>query len=148
VKPRAGIFELLSLVLRGDVETILPFAPLILGVALLLVFGLRAPWWSITYTMMGLAALGTAAPMLEKWKTERGLWMLAGLFCLINGGLYITYTYFHIADALHGNFAPSLIEVIDFTVGTALLSAVTKFLWRAMIANYRLSKLSDTPPND
>lgn len=148
MKPRAGIFESLSLVFRGDVETILPFAPFILGLGLLIAIGLRVGWAPFPCAMLGLIGLGSAGCCLGNWRTERGLWMLAGLFWLIYGGIHGLFVVYEVFDAIQGRAMPPFFEFADLGSGAMLLGIVTSFLWRVMIANYRLSQLCDTPPND
>ena len=122
--------------LRGDPRTMVPIAPYLLlgGMAAL---GLSAYFDGGGIITAGFVlALGAASASLDEWRSERGLWMLAGLFLLIYGAIYICFCIGQLQDVLRGAQAPVTLTLIDLSIGTAVLVIILRFLTRVAIENY------------
>jgi hypothetical protein len=122
--------------LRGDPTAIVQAVPYFLlgGMAAL---GLSAYFDGTGIIAAGFVfALGTAGASLDEWRTERGLWMLAGLFLLIYGAVYVCFCIGQLQDVLRGAQPPDTLTLIDVSIGTAVLVVNLRFLTRVAIENY------------
>jgi hypothetical protein len=85
------------------------------------------------------AALGAIGASLVQWRTDRGLWMLAGFLLVFWSALYCLCLYGEVRDIVAG----AQIEVglaIDVTIAMSLYSIMLRFLWRVTRYNWRLSR--------
>jgi hypothetical protein len=82
--------------------------------------------------LIGLGAMGGS---LDKWRTERGLWMLAGLFFSIFGLFYIAVLYHQVADIVVGRAPLAGWMAVDWAIGTAILGIMVRFLWSVIRLN-------------
>jgi hypothetical protein len=97
---------------------------------------LDTPGLISAFYAVGLSAMGGS---MAQWRTERGLWMLAGLFLLVWGAIYGISLYGEFQDFVRG--APMGVGLlIDVTVATAILSTKLRFLWRVAQYNWRFSR--------
>ena len=84
--------------------------------------------------------LGAAGGMMRGWRTESGLWMLAGLFLCIDCGIYGLMLYGKVADFVRGAPVVGVGLVVDVGIATSLLSSTIRFLWRVARYNWTLTK--------
>lgn len=71
--------------------------------------------------------LGACGGSLGAWRTERGLWMLAGLFLAIGATVYGLIQVGSVRDLLRGRRAPAWLTA-DMMVGTGLLGLQVRLL--------------------
>jgi len=136
------IFDGTRSLLRGEPDVVIRWAGLFLIVGMLTWYvssRFHSPGAISAVFAIGLGAIGGS---LMKWQTERGLWMLAGFFLLIDCGLYGVMTFCNVRDMLRGVARGGVGLVLDFSVGTSLLSTTVRFLWRVARYNWTLSRES------
>ena len=118
--------------IRGEPDAVIRyFRQLVVGGLLLniLAANFRTPG---VITGVFALALGAAGRSLVHWRTERGQWLQGGLFFLIFSAAHVFITIGVVRDILGNVAPPSAGVVIDFTTGTALLSANIRFLLRVV----------------
>jgi hypothetical protein len=86
----------------------------------------------------GTAALGSSGAMLSRYRAERGLWMLAGLWFAIYGVIYLEASIATIHDILRNAIKDSICITLDFTICMLLMVATTRFALLVAIENYNL----------
>src|SRR4051794_23206231 len=89
-------------------------------------------------TAFSTVALGAAGASLEKWQTERGLWMLAALFAVIYAIIYGCFVYGRISDLLRGAPGVGIPLALDISIGSMLLLGQLRFLRSVVRQNYSL----------
>jgi hypothetical protein len=122
--------------LRGDPNAIVPIAPYLLLGGMASIGIIRQFDGVGVITAVLVMGLGAAGAGLETWRTERGLWMLAGLLLLMYGAIYVGFCIGQLQDVLRGAQPPETLTLIDFSIGTAVLAIVLRFLTRVVIENY------------
>lgn len=130
------------LVPERRVEAWIQGAPwfLLLGLAAL-VAGVRADGPGLLSAFLSLW-LGASGLSLAAWRTERGLWRLAGLFGLVAVGVYGLFVWGAVRDAIQGR-ANGLWIALDAAVATLLLGGLTRRLLTAAVANWRHTAVHD-----
>jgi hypothetical protein len=83
--------------------------------------------------------LGASGAVFSHWRTERGLWMLAVLFFLMNAVTYMFIVWGQLQDAFRGVRAESVVLFVDFAIGTLLLTITLRFLVRIAKETFLLS---------
>jgi hypothetical protein len=132
--------EHLLLLLRGDPTAITTYANhLFVGGFVLTGLSLLMGGNGIL-TGFFLAGIGGAGLFLAEWRSDRGLWMLAGLFLIINLFVYGCFCVGQIRDAIHGVQIEGLALLIDVTLATGLLIATIRFLTRVAVENFASSR--------
>lgn len=127
-------------ILHGDLETTVTYGILIfLAGVLVIALSLLLDGAGIL-TGFFATGLGGAGVLLANWRTERGLWMLAGVYLLADLFVYACCCIGQIRDALRGVQIESVTLLIDFTIGTLLLVATIRFLASVARQNYLISK--------
>jgi hypothetical protein len=128
--------------IRGEPDAVVRWAgPLIL-------FGMLLGFTSARLEIPGVISavyavfLGASGGALAQWRTDRDLWMLAGLFLLFCGAFYGVIIYSEIDDIVCGALGPEIGLLIDFSIGTTLLSISLRFLWRVARYNWTFSRES------
>ncbi len=124
--------------LRGEPDRIIRWAgALILG-------GMAVAFLSARLGTPGLLsafqaiALGATAGSLVQWRTDRGLWMLAGFFLVVWSAIYGLCLYGEIRDIVAG----AQIDIgiaIDWALAMSFYGTMLRFLWRVTRENWRLS---------
>jgi hypothetical protein len=125
--------------LRGEPDVIIRWGGLLLlgGMALALVSAcFKIPG---IISAMHFMALGAAAGTLVQWRTDRGLWMVAGLFLAIFSAIYGMFLFGQFRDMVAG-VQVGVGLAIDGGVATALLITMLRFLWRVTRYNWQLSR--------
>ncbi len=84
--------------------------------------------------------LGACGGSLVDWRHERGLWMLAGLFLLFCCAIYGLFICGQVRDIIRGAVETNIGLMIDFSLGTMLLSSTIRFLWRVAKYNRTFSR--------
>jgi hypothetical protein len=124
---------------RGEPDAILPHSRSLLfgSFVVILLSGLTNGAGIITAVFA--LGLGASGAVFSSWRTERGLWMLAIIFFLMNS---LTYAFMIVGqwrDAMNRAPADSIVLWIDLAAGTALLSVTLRFLVRVIKENFALS---------
>jgi hypothetical protein len=130
--------------IRGEPDAIIRWAPTLILVGMALAFvsaQFEIPGLISSFYAIGLGASGGA---MAKWRTERGLWMLAGLCLVLWGAIYGMNLYGEFHDALIGAKTDFGL-VIDFCIATAILSTNLRFLWRVAQCNWCFSRQPTIP---
>lgn len=78
--------------------------------------------------------LGAVGCSLERWQTERGLWMLASLFYLICLPLYLLLTVFSTLDAIQNRRTP-LPVAVDLMIAMRLMWLQSKLTYSIIRIN-------------
>jgi hypothetical protein len=123
-------------ILRGDPAAIVSWGPYLLfaGIALFGLSLLDFDHGTVTgFLAIGLGASGGA---FTKWRSERGLWMLAILFLLMNAFVYFCFCFGQVRDALRGVLPDNIALTVDVSLGALLLLVQMRFLVRVARANY------------
>ncbi len=109
-----------------------------------MLLGFVSVWFGLPGVITAVFAitLGAAGGSLIRWRHDRGLWMLAGLFLLLFVGIYGLTLYGRGRDIVRGAAQPEIGLAIDFSLGTLLLSSTVRFLWRVAKYNWTLSPAS------
>jgi len=105
--------------------------PMLLGIACWLA--------ALPISAMMLVGIGAIASSLSSWRTERGLWMLGGLFLLLFGGAYLLLLEFSIRQALVGRVA-QVVVVIDAVAATCSLGWAWRIFWAMAYWNFHLPR--------
>ena len=87
--------------------------------------------------------LGVAGASLSSWRSERGLWMLAALYFLINATIYWLIVWAQLRDVIRGIRPESVALAVDMFMGTALLAIEIRFLARIAKNNFALSRFNN-----
>ena len=87
----------------------------------------------LTAWLGGLFA--ATAGCLNRWRTESGLWMLAGLFGIIAATLLSAFVYHGISDFLGGKITPT----VDAILAVFLLGVMVHFCLSVIAWNKRLA---------
>lgn len=129
--------------IRGEPDVVIRWAGALIFGGMLL--GIASAWLELpgVITAMFAITLGASGGSLVRWRYERGLWMLAGLFFLVFAAIYGLYIYGQGRDLVRGAARPDVGLAIDFSLGTLLLSSTIRFLWRVAKYNWNLSRGSD-----
>jgi hypothetical protein len=128
--------------IRGEPDVVIRWGgPLLLGGML---FGFASARLELpgVITAMFAIGLGASGGSLVRWRHERGLWMLAGLFLLGYAVTYGLFIYGQVLDIVRGAPRPNVGLMIDFSLGTTLLSITLRFLWRVAKYNWTFSRES------
>jgi len=104
----------------------------------LLVVGILSHGTGITAGVMALT-LGASGGAFERWREERGLWMLSALFLLMFGSLGIVMEYELFMDGWRGK-SNGILVTIEFSIAMWLLQRLVRFLAAVTGANYRLGR--------
>ncbi|HEV8004207.1 MAG TPA: hypothetical protein VGP63_30360 [Planctomycetaceae bacterium] len=124
--------------LRGEPDQVIRWAgPLILcGMTVAFLSArLRTPGLLSAFQVIALGAMGGS---LVQWRTERGLWMLAGLFFVVWSAIYGLCLYGEIHDIVAGAQV-SIGLTIDAGIAMSFYSTMLRFLWRVTRENWRFS---------
>ena len=125
--------------LRGEPDTVIRWAgPLILAGMILGVASARLEIPGIISAGF-CVGLGAAGGSLVAWRTDRGLWMLAGLFLLVYCAIYGLMMYGKVTDLMRGPPGGGIGLIVDLAVATSLLSGTIRLLWRVTRYNWALS---------
>ncbi len=128
---------------RGEPDMVIRAAPwLILFGILVALVSTQLVFAPVIIALFAIG-LGASGRTFEQWRTERGLWMLAVLFLLMNCGFYVLITVGQLNDILGAARAFDLMLFIDFTIGTTLLVAQIKFLKYVGRENWKISREKD-----
>jgi hypothetical protein len=128
---------------RGEPEVVLSWAaPLIL---LGMLFGVAAARFQQpgVITAVFATCLGASGGALRDWRQERGLWMLASLFLVINVAVYGLLNFGQAHDLMRGVPWGEFGLTIDVAIGTMLLASNVRFLWRVAKGNWTFTHLAD-----
>jgi hypothetical protein len=129
--------------LQGDPAVIVGRAPLLLILGVL-AFGLsRTADGHGGITAIFLFGLGVAGASLSSWRSERGLWMLAALYFVINASIYWLMIWGQLRDVIRGVRPESIALAVDMFMGTALLAIEIRFLARIAKDNFALSRFNN-----
>lgn len=130
--------------IRGEPDVVIRWAGPLILVGMLLGFASARLECPGVITAMFAIGLGACGGSLVHWRHEHGLWMLAGLFLLVHCAIYGLFIYGQVRDIFRG--APQLDVglMIDFGIGTMLLSGTLRFLWRVTKYNRTFSRESGT----
>lgn len=126
-------------IVRGDPEAIQSILWLLtIGMAMLALAGL----FDLPGILTGFfaAGFGVCAASLNDWRKERGLWMLAATYFAVYLFVYACIVIGQIRDAQWGVQPNSLALVLDFSIGTFLLTANLRFLSKVAKQNYALTR--------
>lgn len=125
---------------RGDPDTITRWARqiLLMGMALI-AFSI---WCDSPGIITGVFAvgLGASGACLVQWRTERGLWMLAGLFFVLYCFIHTCIVFGQFNDAICGAAPVGFGLGLDAAIGTTILSAQLRFLWAVFKANITVTR--------
>jgi ferredoxin len=127
---------------RGEPDVVTCWAgPLILGGMLL---GFASARFDLPGVITAMIAIGFGASggSLVHWRYERGLWMLAGLFLLVYAAIYGLFIYGQVGDIVRGARRPAVGLMLDFSLGTMILSGTLRFLSRVAKHNWTFSRES------
>lgn len=103
---------------------------------IMILAGFAIGWFTSAVITGGmLIGLGAAGGALASWRSERGLWMLAGLSFVIFGSFYVIVLYFQVADVVLGRAPLVGWMAVDWAIGTALLGTHLRFLWAVVHLN-------------
>lgn len=91
-----------------------------------------------------LVYLGACGGCFVSWRTERGLWMLAGLVLFTSCVIYGHIITGQVCDEFRQVGPPSLGVLIDASIATLFLTATIRFLVTVIRHNRTLSH----PPDD
>jgi hypothetical protein len=136
------VFRALSAWIQGSPYEIVRFAGLPMLTGFLLAFVSARYHVGGVITGLFLISLGACGGTLTEWRTERGLWMLAGLFLVMNCTIYCLFAYGQMRDWVRGAPAAGLGTTIDFVLGTTLLTTNIRFLAKVTQQNLELSRQS------
>lgn len=126
--------------LRGDPEIVIHwYRPMLLAAMVGGYLALKFEIPGIFLSCYFLGSMGAAGGMLTNYRSEPGLWLLAGLFLLIFGGLDILFAFNEFKDNLQNMPQLPIGIAFDLTLGTTLLAAQVRFLWRVVKVNQALS---------
>ncbi|TWU06825.1 hypothetical protein CA54_52250 [Symmachiella macrocystis] len=128
---------------RGEPEMVIRAAPWLISFGILVALVSTRMVFAPVITALFAISLGASGRTFEQWRTDRGLWMLAGLFFLMNCGFYVLITVGQLSDILGAARAFDLVLFIDFTIGTTLLVAQIKFLKYVGRENWKISREKD-----
>lgn len=105
--------------------------PMLLGIA----------FWlgGLKIAAMMLGGIGAMAACLSNWRTERGLWMLAGLFLVMYGGIYLSLLILSIQQVIAGRAGQGVLAV-DVVIGTCSLGVAVRIFWAITCWNFRLPR--------
>ena len=126
--------------MRGEPAFVVRFAAPLILLGMLMGFvcaNLELPG---VITSVYAIALGASGGSLVRWQTDRGLWMLAGVFLLLFISIYGLIIIGQVSDLLRGAPQPDVGLVLDFTIATVLLCANLRFLFRVARFNWALSQ--------
>ncbi len=135
----AGWRDAMWALIRGEPDVVIRWAGQLILFGMLLAFLSVQLDWPGVITAVFAIGLGAAGGSLVHWRDERGLWMLAGVFLLIYTAIYALSAFGQVGDIIRGARQPEISLVIDFSVGTMLLSATLRFLWRVARENWTFS---------
>jgi hypothetical protein len=126
-------------ILRGEPESVVRSSGVLIVLGFLV--ALTAARFDFPGVISGtfLIYLGACGGSLLHWRSERGLWMLAVLFLLISAVIYGLFAYGQLRDFFRGVRQPELGLAMDFSLGTLLLSATVRFLYKVARSNWNLS---------
>ena len=128
-------------ILRGDPDAIVACCGFLLagGIALMAL----SSFTNVPGILVGFfaATLGAAGGALEKWRSERGLWMLAMLFFLIYAFLYVCFCIGQVADALRGG-PNDIYLMLEWSISIFFLVSTLRFLVMVAKENYVFSASS------
>lgn len=105
--------------------------PMLLGIACWL--------GDLRISAMMLGGVGAMAASLSNWRTERGLWMLAGLFLVMYGGIYLSLLILSVQQWMAGRGGRGLMA-FDIALGTGCLGVALPFIWAMTCWNFRLPR--------
>ena len=133
--------KMMSLI-RGEPDAVIRWAGLLILGGLLL--GAASAWLKFpgVITAAFAISLGASGGTLIRWRTEPGLWMIAGLFLILFSSIYALCLFGQGRDLLRGAGRPDLGVVIDLSLGTTLLASTNRFLWRVAKTNWKLAPAS------
>jgi hypothetical protein len=97
-------------------------------------------------TALNAILLGASMGAIEKWRTERGVWMLASFFALVAAALFGTFAWWIGRDLLQGTTYSPLMA-LDATLTLAILAAAAALLAFAARWNWRLTRRGRPPPS-
>jgi hypothetical protein len=133
---------MLSLI-GGDPSAVVRYSGLLILSGMLLAFASVQCDTAGAITGTFAIALGAAGGSLARWRTERGLWMLAVLFLTIYCAIYVLVSLGQILDWIRGVRNPEPSLIIDFSFGTILLSAIIRFLAKVARQNWNSTRPSN-----
>jgi hypothetical protein len=125
--------------IRGEPDAIVRWA------SLLILVGMNAAFLSAQLETPGLISalyaigLGATGGSLARWRTERGLWMLAGLCFLLWSVIYGLNLFGEFQDFVRGVRTDTGL-MIDFTIATSITITNLRFLCRVAQYNWRFSR--------
>src|SRR5260221_14299657 len=116
--------------LRGEPDVVIRSARALILAGMLLGYACARLEIPGVISAVFAVGLGASGGCLVQWRTDRGLWMLAGLFLLINSGIWTLVTCAHIFDIIRGVPQGDVGLTVDFGMGSSLLSSTLRFNWR------------------
>ena len=84
--------------------------------------------------------LGASGAVFRQWRSEPGLWMLAGLFLLLLGSAYGVMLYGELRDLWQRNARPGWEVWVDFSLGLVLLGSHVRILAQIVRLNIKIRK--------
>jgi hypothetical protein len=127
-------------ILRGEPDAVVRHGRPIF----LLAWALVATVWLFgvgAITAVFTMGLGASAGSLQKWKSERGLWMLACVFLVPLVVFYVCWMTNNVLDQLRGAQPAGLAIVLDAAAATLVMQAQIRFLINVGRQNYQYSRL-------
>jgi hypothetical protein len=105
--------------------------PMLLGIACWL--------GGLKISAMMLVGIGAMAASLSNWRTERGLWMLAGLFLVMYGGIYLSLLILSIQQVIAGRAGQGVLA-FDVVIGTCSLGVAVRTFWAMTCWNFHMPR--------
>jgi len=148
------LLKSMILLKEAQIDRIVTRSPyyLVGGLSLLVIpLFLRAGWhieWGGVLTGLALGNLGTLGLVLRKWRTERGIWMLAGFLSLLLGSIWLPLEYESVSKLLDPAKPKRWLEIawtVDTIVGTVLLARVVRFGASVLVRNWQRTSRVDDP---
>lgn len=97
-------------------------------------------------TSFGALMLGASMGAIEKWRTERGIWLLASFLALAIVTLLGAFAWGIARDAIRGTTSSPLM-VIDIALTLSLWTATAGLLAYAARWNWRFTRRGPAPPS-
>jgi hypothetical protein len=123
-----------------DPDTLIRQAPWYLLGGVLLVCASRFLDGFGTASAVMAVSLGASGAVFRGWRSERGLWMLAGLFLLLFGAGYSLCIYGQLRDLWQGRGCPRWDVWVDVLIGTVLLGSQVRILGQIVRLNVKIRR--------